>query len=123
MAITNNDLTAHYFACDHLWTLLVGCIEPHISHLYLGVDPRYLVGIRLGLIHPSAVNIVLCMVAFKVYHAIKLDYRREVTKAVEQDDFDEILRIAHELIVHFAHEFYPRKSKVKRTPVSVFANS
>ncbi len=117
------DLTAHYLACDHFWTLLVGCIEPHISHLYLGVDPRYLVGIRLGLILPSTFNFVLCMIAFKVYHAIKLDYRCEVNRAVEQEDFDEVLRIAQELTLHFAHEFYPRKSTVKRTPISGFAST
>ncbi len=89
------DKTSHYLACDHFWTLLVGCIEPRISHLYIGTDPRSLVGIRLGLILPSTLNVVLCMVAFKVYHAIKLDYRFEVNRAIAQDDFVGIFDIAH----------------------------
>jgi len=99
------DKTSHYFLCDHLWTLLIGCIVPRTSPLYSSTDPRVKVGIRLCLISPSPLNIALCMVAFKVYHAIKQDYRLEVNRAIALEDFQEILDIAHELILHLTKEF------------------
>ena len=99
------DKTSHYFLCDHLWTLLVGCIVPRTYLLYGDTDPRVKVGIRLGLIFPSTFNIALCMMAFKVYHAIKQDYRLEVNRAIALEDFGEVLHIALELILHLTREF------------------
>ena len=63
------------------------------------------VGIRLGLIFPSTLNIALCMVAFKVYHAVKQDYRLEVNRAIVSEGFEEILNIVHKLILHAIKEF------------------
>jgi len=45
------------------------------------------------------------MVAFKVYHAIKQDYRSEVNKAIAPEDLGEVLDILHELILHVVREF------------------
>ena len=106
------DMTSHYMLCDPFWTLLIGCIEPHTSLLFLDMDPRVRVGIRLGLIFPSSRNITFCMLAFKVYHATKQDYQFVVNKAIALDDFGEVLDIAHELILHLTKEFNLRSSVV-----------
>ena len=76
----------------------------HLSTL-LQYRPRVKVGICLGLIFPSTLNIALCMMAFKVYHAIKQDYRLEVNRAIALEDFGEVLQIALELILHLIREF------------------
>jgi hypothetical protein len=98
------DMTSHYLLCDHLWTLVVGCMAPCIHNLYMDTEPCVRVGIRLCFIFPSTLNIAFCMVAFKVYHAIKQDYRSEVNKAIASEDFGEVLDIARELILYIIRE-------------------
>merc|ERR1712129_493823 len=85
---------------------------PRTWELYSSTDSRVKDGIRLGLISPSPLNIALCMVAFKVYHALKQNYRLEVNRAIALEDFEEIWDIVHEPILHLTKEFNLRSSVV-----------
>ena len=96
---------SNYLRCDHLWTLLVGCIAPVLSNLQNGRNDEELSGFRACLINVSPFSILMCMVAFKTYHALKMDYRSDIDKAIEIDDFNGVWNRAIELILHSKCEF------------------
>lgn len=52
---------------------------------------------------------MLCMVAYKVYHALRLDYRADIDLAISRADFSCIHDRAAELIVLLIRQFNLRK--------------
>ena len=69
------------------------------------MDPATVAGSRACLLDVSHRSIMLCMVAFKVYHAIKQDYRADIDMAIAQGHFSDVLHRVFEIILHLIRQF------------------
>ena len=92
--------------CDTLWTIIIGSLNPLVSNLLQNLDSSSRAAQRLCLVNCSSRSISLCMIAFKVYHALKMDWRGLVDKAVLEEDFGDVWKVTLDLIAHFKGEFY-----------------
>ena len=98
------DTVAHYITCDILWTIAYGCTRPQIANLYCGRSIKEAAAQRVCLSRISSQSILMCTVVFKVYHALKLDYRAIIDKAVELNDFGLVWDKVIDLVQIFAKE-------------------
>ena len=90
------DNVAHYLQCDSLWTLLLSVVGAQTVHL------KDTAAVRACLENTSQRSVLNCWFAFQLYHALKLDHRGTVDRAVADGDFTEVAMTALELLTLFA---------------------
>jgi len=93
-----SDSLAHYLICDPLWTIVVSAMSAHVC--CLSSPPE----VRACLVNPSRESVLRCLVAFQVYHALKISYRRRVDLDFEAGDYTMSIELAFSLAQHFASE-------------------
>ena len=99
------DNTAHYLQCDILWTLINGCTSPQTHRILQNCPPDRRASIRACLISVNPLTIMQCLVAFKTYHALRMDYRRIIDEAIFTGKYEEIWGTACDLVLYFKQEF------------------
>ena len=99
------DNILHYLKCDILWTLVIGVAHPQIKYLCPDVSSGELPAYRAGLRDASKASISILAIAFKTYHALKMDYRPTIQRALASHNFEEVYLICTELIKLFASDF------------------
>ena len=87
-----------------IWTLVAGCATPSVLLLDQDVDSHRVSGSHACLVNVTPISILRCTVAFKTYHAMKMDYRGTIDKAVLEKDFGPVWERTIELINHFCKE-------------------
>ena len=100
-----HDNLKHYLVCDVLWTLVIGISFPHIAYLCPCVPPILLPAYRACFHNADKMTIILLALAFKTYHAIKMDYRHLIDSAFLNHNFDEVLSTCIDLIKLFSLDF------------------
>jgi len=99
------DNLRHYLRCDVLWTLVIGSAIPEVRYLLPSVTPDLLPAYRACLLNADRSSIVLLSLAFKLYHALKLDHRMTIDSAFARHEFDEVLDLSLDLIEFFILDF------------------
>jgi len=95
LGCSGKDELAHYLECEFFWTLLEAGTTSRTSELHLCKDSR------ACLIKPSRSSILKLLVAFLAYHALRMRYRDELHRGVEQEDFGKVREIFVTLSRHF----------------------
>ena len=91
----------HYMCCDSLWSIIFGCIDPRITHLLCPNAPELNAPSHACILNISESSIVFCVVAFKLYHALRRDYSHLITSG----KYEEIHCICIDLISFFMKDF------------------
>ena len=81
--------------CDTLWTIIVGCQSSRVDEL--DASPAA----RACLVNLSQSSVLRCTLAFKVYHALRMDYRHVVDQAVFTGNFQQVHSVAFDLCRFF----------------------
>ena len=110
------DNLRHYLLCDVLWTLVIGCAAPRVHYLLPDVQSELIPAFRACLLNADKTSLVLLSLAFKLYHALKLDHRRLVDTAFAREDFDDVIATSLDLIEFFLLDFpFLRKNSWRAT--------
>ena len=70
------DNLSHYLKCEPFWTIIISSLNMHQS--WLQCTPAA----KLCLTHISPQNLFLMGIAFKTYHALRIDFEDLINKAV-----------------------------------------
>jgi len=95
LGCNGKDELAHYLECEFLWTLLEASTESRTSELHLCKTKR------TRLTKPSRNSTLKLLVAFLAYHAMRMQYRDELHRAVREGNFGNVLEIFVCLVKHF----------------------
>ena len=95
---------------------MIGSAAPKVHYLLPDVPPNLLPAYRACLLNADKTSLVLLSLAFKVYHALKLDHRHIVDSAFARMNFDEVLDTSFDLIEFFLLDFpFLRKNSWRAT--------
>ena len=95
------DELLHYSGCVNLWS--------QINHA-MGILPGYSstsAQARLCLQNPSRRSIIRLCIAFKSYHAVKIDHYAEILEAINSRSFDPLHEMSREIIRLLVDEYAP----------------
>ena len=82
-----DDIT-HYVCCPSLWS---------ISAQAAGLHPAANVEVQILLRDPSAANLAQLVIAFSIYHAVKLGHATNVADAIRSGDFVALTALARSI--------------------------
>ena len=90
-----HDKLTHYLQCDPLWTILSSVAG--LGAEALSDSPAK----RLGLQSPSQTSFILITVASRCYHAIRMDNKALLDRALTTHDFSDVWELLLELAIVF----------------------
>ena len=97
------DSLSHYLSCSVFWALLNSACRSPASQWDVSSQAK------ICLADPEPFDIQRLVVAFRVYHTLKLGHRKEIESAVAADDFDRMHKLFLELTRVFASEHVLRQ--------------
>ena len=96
--INFKDELSHYLACPILWAII--CSVERAPSFQWDLDAPE----RACFVNQNISNFKRLCVAFKVYHALRMDYRNVLIQATGTGDFDAVHMLFIDLARHFCDE-------------------